>query len=70
MPEKNWFNSIPKIPAVAVPFYKISYVFQGRFTSRHVSPAELKTVRLELANHKRLRKLAETGLGWCCVWLR
>jgi len=53
----------PKHPRRHGPYYKISYVFQGRFTTRHVSPNDLKTVRAELANHKRLRKLVDHWIG-------
>jgi hypothetical protein len=42
------------------PYYKVSYVFRGRFTSRFVPQHEVKAVRAELANYKRLRKLTET----------
>ena len=41
------------------PYYKVSYVFRGRFTSRFVPKQEVKAVRVELANYKRLRKLTE-----------
>jgi len=53
----------PKLPRRHGPYYKVSYVFQGRFTSRHASPGELKAVRAELANYKRLRKLVEEWVG-------
>jgi hypothetical protein len=49
------------------PYYKVSYVFQGHFTSRHASPGELKEIRAELANYKRLRKLVEK---WVALSLR
>ena len=41
------------------PYYKVSYVFRGRFTSRFVPSQQVRTVRVELANYKRLRKLTE-----------
>jgi hypothetical protein len=53
----------PKHPRRHGPYYKISYVFQGRFTSRHASPGELQAVRAELANYKRLRKLVAEWVG-------
>lgn len=53
----------PKHPRRHGPYYKISYVFRGRFTTRHVSPKNLKTVRAELANHKQLKKLLEDWIG-------
>ena len=48
------------------PYYKVSYVFRGRFKSRFVPRQEVSAVRAELANYKRLRKLTEAwvGLGW------
>lgn len=45
------------------PYYKVSYVFRGRFTSRFVPQQQVKAVRAELANYKRLRKLTETWVG-------
>jgi hypothetical protein len=45
------------------PYYKVSYVLRGRFTSRFVPRHEVTAVRDELANYKRLRKLAEAWVG-------
>lgn len=45
------------------PYFKISYVFQGRFSSRFVSPEDVKAVRTELANYKQLRKLTQAWVG-------
>lgn len=45
------------------PYYKLSYVFRGRFTSRFVRRPELKAVRAQLANYRRLRKLIDTWVG-------
>jgi hypothetical protein len=49
------------------PYYKISYVFRGRFTSRFVPPSQLKAAHAELANYKRLRKLID---AWVELALR
>jgi hypothetical protein len=49
------------------PYYKVSYVFRGRFSSRFVSRQEVRMVRAELANYKRLRKLSE---AWVELALR
>ena len=49
------------------PYYKVSYVFRGRFTSRFVPRQQVKAVRAELANYKRLRKLTE---AWVELALR
>jgi hypothetical protein len=45
------------------PYYKVSYVFRGQFSSRFVSRRDVKAVRTELANYKRLRKLTEAWVG-------
>jgi hypothetical protein len=45
------------------PYYKVSYVFLGRFTSRFVPRQQVKAVRVELANYKRLRKLTQAWVG-------
>ena len=42
------------------PYYKVSYVFRGRFSSCFVRRQDLKAARAELANYKQLRKLTET----------
>ena len=46
------------------PYYKVSYVFRGRFSSRFVPGQQVKVVRVELANYKRLRKLTEAWVGF------
>ena len=45
------------------PYYKVSYVFRGRFTSRFVREQEVKAVRAELSNYKQLRKLIDAWVG-------
>ena len=45
------------------PYYKVSYVYRGRFTSRFVPRQEAKTVWAELANYKRMRTLIEAWVG-------
>jgi hypothetical protein len=49
------------------PYYKVSYVFRGRFTSRFVREQDVKAVRAELANYKQLRKLID---AWVELALR
>ena len=49
------------------PYYKVSYVFRGHFTSRFVPCEQVKAVRAELANYKRLRKLTD---AWVELALR
>ena len=46
----------PENPRRHGPYYKVSYVFRGRFSSRFVPKDQVKAVRAELANYKRLRK--------------
>ena len=45
------------------PYYKVSYVYRGQFTSRFVPREDVKAVRSELANYKRLRKLTDAWVG-------
>jgi len=45
------------------PYYKVSYVYRGRFSSRFIPRDQAKAVRLELANYKRLRDLTEKWVG-------
>jgi hypothetical protein len=45
------------------PYYKVSYVFRGRFTSRFVPRQQVKAVTTELANYRRLRKLTDAWIG-------
>jgi quercetin dioxygenase-like cupin family protein len=45
------------------PYFKVSYVFQGRFNSRFVPRKDVKAVRSELANYKQLKKLTQDWVG-------
>jgi hypothetical protein len=47
----------PTQPRRHGPYYKLSYVHQGKFTTQFIRPAALAQVRAELANYKRFRKL-------------
>ena len=49
------------------PYYKVSYAFRGRFTSRFVPRQQVQAVRAQLANYKRLRKLTD---AWVELALR
>ena len=53
----------PQNPRRHGPYYKVSYVFGGRFNSRFVPRDQVKAVRVELANYKRLRKLTQDWVG-------
>lgn len=47
----------PKDPKKHGPYYQLSYVHHGKSTSRFVRKQEVKTVKVQLANYKRFRKL-------------
>lgn len=49
----------PRNPKKHGPYYQLSYVHQGKSTSRFVRKQEVKTVKAQLANYKRFRKLME-----------
>lgn len=53
----------PKNPRRHGPYYKVSYVYRGRFSSRFVPRQQVKAVRAELANYKRLRELTQKWVG-------
>lgn len=53
----------PTHPRRHGPYYKISYVYRGQFTSRFVPRDQVAAVRNELANYKRLRKLVDAWIG-------
>jgi len=45
------------------PYYQLNYVYGGKKTSEFVRPQNLKTVRIQLANYKRLRQLTDQWMG-------
>jgi len=45
------------------PYYQLNYVYDGKKTSEFVRPQNLKAVRLQLANYKRLRQLTDQWVG-------
>ena len=53
----------PAHPRRHGPYYKVSYVYRSRFTSRFVPQHQAKAVRAELANYKQMRKLIEAWVG-------
>jgi hypothetical protein len=53
----------PTRPRRHGPYYKVSYVYRGKFTSRFVPRQQAGAVRAELANYKRMRKLIEAWVG-------
>lgn len=44
------------------PYYQVSFTWQGRSQSQFVRRAEVATVRQQLRNHQRLRKLVEAWI--------
>ena len=57
----------PKNPRRHGPYYKVSYVYRGQFSSRFVPREQAKAVRAELPNYKRLRELTDK---WVALSLR
>jgi hypothetical protein len=53
----------PKNPRRHGPYFKVSYVYRGRFSSRFVPSDQANAVRAELANYKRLRELTAKWVG-------
>lgn len=53
----------PKKPQRHGPYYKVSYAYGGKFSSRFIPKDKVKEVQVELANYKRLRKLTEDWIG-------
>ena len=53
----------PTRPRRHGPYYKVSYVYRGSFTTRFVPRQQARAVRAELANHKRMRKLIDAWVG-------
>lgn len=49
----------PKYPRKHGPYYQLSYVHKGKSTTRFVRKNEVKTVKVQLANYKRFRKLMD-----------
>ena len=46
------------------PYYKLSYVHRGRFSSQFVRQGEVAAVRAELANYKQFRRLTREWVDW------
>ena len=53
----------PKSPKRHGPYYQLSYVHRGKSTTRFVRRDEVKTVKTQLANYKRFRKLMELWIS-------
>jgi hypothetical protein len=53
----------PQKPQRHGPYYKVSYAYGGKFSSRFIPRDKVKEVEVELKNYKRLRKLTEDWIG-------
>ena len=53
----------PHHPRLHGPYYQVNYMFAGKKGAYYVQPAELKTVRAELANYKKFRRLTTQWIG-------
>ena len=53
----------PRNPRRHGPYYQLNYVYGGKKTSEFVRSQNLKAVRTQLANYKRLRQLTEQWVG-------
>lgn len=53
----------PTTPKKHGPYYQLSYVRQGKSTTRFVRKQEVRTVKVQLANYKRFRKLMEDWIS-------
>jgi hypothetical protein len=50
----------PKNPKKHGPYTQLSYVHQGKSTTRFIRPHQVVRVRAQLATYKRFRKLVDT----------
>ena len=48
----------PENPRRHGPYYKLSYVHQGKFTTQFIRKEALKQVRIELSNYNKFRQLS------------
>ena len=53
----------PKQPRRHGPYYQLNWVHGGKKTSEFVRRENLKPVRTQLANYKRLRRLTDQWIG-------
>jgi hypothetical protein len=53
----------PKNPRRHGPYYQLNYVYGGKKTSEFVRAQNLKSVRAQLANYKRFRRLTDQWVG-------
>ena len=53
----------PSNPRRHGPYYQVNYVHLGKKAAYYVHPDELKTLRAELANYKKFRRLINQWVG-------
>jgi len=53
----------PKNPRRHGPYHQLNWVYGGKKTSEFVRPQNLKQIRTQLANFKRLRRLTDQWVG-------
>ena len=53
----------PKKPQKHGPYYQLSYMRQGRHSTRFVRPDQLAAMQAKLRNHRRLRELVQEWIA-------
>jgi hypothetical protein len=53
----------PRKPKRHGPYYQLNCVFRGKKTSQFIRAADVATVRAELANFKKFRRLTDQWVG-------
>jgi len=53
----------PQNPKRHGPYYQLNYVFRGKKKSQFVRAADVASVRVQLANFKRFRRLTDQWIG-------
>jgi len=60
----------PEHPQKHGPYYQLSYTWRGKSTTRFVRGDALEAMRVKVANHKRLRELAQEWVDLSVAWER
>ena len=53
----------PQKPKRHGPYYQLNYVFRGKKKSQYIRAVDVVTVRAELANFKKFRRLTDQWVG-------
>ena len=53
----------PRKPHKHGPYYQVSYVWQGKSSSRFVRPERIAAMRRKVSNYKRFRELTNEWVG-------